>query len=102
MKVLAGILGFAALLAFVFAMGNWGLFTREFFGTRHRAIDNKIFKESEQYNDGMIRDLENLMYDYKMADSEDKKRSIKALARHRFSVYPKDKLSFEQRDFLNN
>ena len=27
-----------------------------YFAPKYRAVDNAVFKESEQYNDGMIRD----------------------------------------------
>lgn len=95
---------FLAIVAFflaIFVLASFELGMGNFFKPKFRALDSKVFKESEQYSDGMVRDLENFMYDHKTADTEEKKRAIKALVRHRFSVYPKDKLSGEQISFLN-
>ena len=97
MKVILGIICFFAV---IIGMSFFDLGMSSFFRPKYRALDSKVFKESEQYNDGMIRDLENLMYDYTVADTEEKKQTIKSLARHRFSVYPKEKLTYEQIQFL--
>lgn len=102
MKVTPIILGVILFFLVIVGLSMFGFEMSSYFRPKYRALDNKVFKESEQYNDGMIRDLENLMYDYKTADTEEKKITIKSLARHRFSVYPKNKLSSEQIEFLNN
>jgi hypothetical protein len=71
-----------------------------FFAPKYRAVDNQVFKQSEQYNDGMIRDLENLQMDYVNAD-KDHKDAVRAIVLHRFSVYPEDKLPPNLRNFYN-
>ena len=73
----------------------------EFYAPKYRAVDNKVFKESEQYNDGMIRDLENLQLEYIKADKE-QKDALRAITLHRFSVYPEDKMPPNLRNFYNS
>lgn len=94
------VLSVVAFFVIVFALGNYELFNREYFGTRSRAIENRIFKESEQYNDGVIRDLYDLKIEY-MNGNDEKKESIRSLIQHRFSVYPKEKLPSDLIAFLN-
>ena len=76
-------------------------FTYQYFAPKYRAVDNQVFKQSEQYNDGMIRDLENLQIEYINADAE-KKQALRAIVLHRFSVYPEDKMPPNLRNFYNN
>jgi len=88
----------AASVAFIFLVSMFGLGMDSFFKPKYRAMDNKVFKESEQYNDGMIRDLENLRMDYINGD-ETKKQALKAVILHRFSVYSEEKMSYDLRSF---
>jgi hypothetical protein len=76
-------------------------FAYQYFAPKYRAVDNAVFKQSEQYNDGMIRDLENLQMDYINAD-KDHKDAIRAIVLHRFSVYPEDKMPPNLRNFYNS
>ena len=72
-----------------------------YFAPKYRAMDNAVFKESEQYNDGMIRDLENLQMEYIKADAA-QKDALRAITLHRFSVYPEDKMPPNLRNFYNS
>jgi len=76
-------------------------FAYSYFAPKYRAVDNEVFKQSEQYNDGMIRDLENLQMDYINAD-KDHKDALRAIVLHRFSVYPEDKMPPNLRNFYND
>jgi hypothetical protein len=78
-----------------------GFWAYSYFAPKYRAVDNEVFKQSEQYNDGMIRDLENLQMDYINAD-KDHKDAVRAIVLHRFSVYPEDKLPPNLRNFYND
>ena len=95
----AGALVFGALLIFALAFGSYEMYS--FFAPKYRAVDNQVFKESEQYNDGMIRDLENLQLEYINAD-KDHKDALRAIVLHRFSVYPEDKMPPNLRNFYND
>jgi hypothetical protein len=102
MKMFKGILtavgALVLFLAFIFAMNLFGLAQYSFFAPKVRAVENQVFKESEQYNDGMIRDLENLQLAYIQADAAGK-ASLKAITLHRFSVYPEEKMPANLRNF---
>jgi hypothetical protein len=99
--ILAGIGALILFLALCFGLNLFGLASYSFFAPKYRQVDNQVFKESEQYNDGMIRDLENLQMDYINAD-KDHKDALRAIVLHRFSVYPEDKMPPNLRNFYND
>ena len=96
--VFGSILGFVTL---VFGIGllSYGMYA--YFAPKYMAVDNQVFHESQQYNDGMVRDLENLQMEYVPADV-DKKDALRAIVLHRFSVYPQEKLPPNLRNFYND
>jgi len=98
-SAMVGVIVGAILL--IFGLSYLGYESYKFFAPKYRAVDNQVFKESEQYNDGMIRDLENLQMEYINADAE-KKVSLRAIVLHRFSVYPEDKMPPNLRNFYNS
>lgn len=100
-SIFAGIGALILFLALCFGLNLFGLANYSFFAPKYRAVDNQVFKESEQYNDGMIRDLENIQMDYINAD-KDHKDALRAIVLHRFSVYPEDKLPPNLRNFYND
>jgi hypothetical protein len=96
--VFGSILGFV-MLVFGIGLLSFGMYA--YFAPKYAAVDNQVFKESQQYNDGMVRDLENLQLEYVNSDA-DKKDAIRAIVLHRFSVYPQDKLPPNLRNFYND
>jgi hypothetical protein len=88
-------------VAAIFGVSYLGYESYKFFAPKYRAVDNQVFKQSEQYNDGMIRDLENLQLEYISADKEHKD-ALRAIVLHRFSVYPEDKMPPNLRNFYNS
>ena len=88
-------------VAAIFGLSYLGYKSYEYFAPKYRAVDNQVFKQSEQYNDGMIRDLENLQIEYINADA-DKKQALRAIVLHRFSVYPEEKMPPNLRNFYNS
>ena len=62
-----------------------------YFAPKYRAVDAQVFKESEQYNEGMIRDLENLQMEYVKADDAHK-AILRDITIHRFEVYDTNRL----------
>jgi len=100
-KTIAAIIGtFFALFLLIFTLNLFGLGMTSFFAPKYRAVENKVFQESEQYSQGMVRDLENLQLEYIKADKEGK-QSIRAIVLHRFSVYPEEKMPYNLRVFYN-
>ena len=97
-EISAIVVGWVALV--IMAMFG-SFFAYQYFAPKYRAVDNQVFKQSEQYNDGMIRDLENLQMDYINAD-KDHNDALRAIVLHRFSVYPEDKMPPNLRNFYND
>jgi hypothetical protein len=87
-------------LALIVGLSLFGFGLSSFFAPKYRTLDNTVFKESEQYNDGMIRDLENLQMEYINAD-DSHKDALRAIVLHRFSVYPEEKMPYNLRNFYN-
>lgn len=98
---MAFIMSIAIGVAAIFGVSYLGYESYKFFAPKYRAVDNQVFKQSEQYNDGMIRDLENLQLEYISADKEHKD-ALRAIVLHRFSVYPEDKMPPNLRNFYNS
>ena len=101
MKITAQVLGYiilACIAVFGLAYGSYQLYA--FFSPRYTAVDYKVFKESQQYNEGMIRDLENIKMQYLSAMPE-QKQSLRALTLHRFSIYPQDSMPPDLLNFYN-
>jgi len=90
-----------AALALIVGLSFLGYEMSNYFAPKYRALDNKVFKESEQYNDGMVRDLEDLQLQYINADAEHKD-ALRAIVLHRFSVYPEDRMPANLRNFYND
>ena len=97
-EISAIVVGWVALI--ILAMFG-SFFAYQYFAPKYRQVDNEVFKQSEQYNDGMIRDLENLQLEYINAD-KDHKDALRAITLHRFSVYPVDKMPPNLRNFYND
>jgi hypothetical protein len=90
-SIMAGVAGLVLFLALIFGLNLFGLANYSFFAPKYRAVENQVFKESEQYNDGMIRDLENLQMSYMDADQAHKD-ALRSIILHRFSVYDQNRL----------
>ena len=89
----------SAILMFGFALLGYGIYA--FFGPKNEQVRYNIFKESQTYNDGMLRDLQNLQMEYMKANDE-QKAALKAITLHRFSIYPEEKLPADLRVFYYN
>jgi type II secretory pathway component PulC len=94
-EISAIVVGWIAFIVLAMFGSFWAY---QYFAPKYRAVDNQVFKQSEQYNDGMIRDLENLQLEYINAD-KDHKDALRAIVLHRFSVYPEDKMPPNLRNF---
>ena len=102
--ILASVSILVLLILLSFGLSYTSYFSYSFFAPRYTAVDNKVFHESQQYNDGMLRDLENIKREYQSATPEGK-AALKATALHRFEIYPRDRLTPDLLNFydsLNN
>lgn len=68
------------------AQGN-DFFMFQFFAPKYEQVRHNTFEQSQAYNEGMIRDLENIMMQYQTADATGK-AALKATVMHRFEAYP--------------
>lgn len=99
--VLLTLSGIVLMLASAFGLSYFGYQMSSFFAPKYRALDAKVFKESEQYNDGMIRDLAELKRQYDQADDAGK-AALRPVIRHRFEVYDTNKLPDDLKSFYQS
>ncbi len=95
------LLGLIALVGLTFFFGGLNLASYSFFAPKLTAVDNKVFHESQQYNDGMVRDLENLKREYLQATPE-QKSALKGTIIHRFEIYPRDRMPPDLQNFYDS
>jgi len=88
-------------LGVIFGLSYFSYEMYDFFAPRYRAVDSKVFHESEQYNEGMVRDLTELQRQYVTSD-EAGKSALRPIIRHRFEVYPENKMPSDLRDFYDS
>jgi len=87
MKAILAILGsIVALVVLSFALSYTSYAQYSFFAPRMEQVRYDTFKHSQSYNEGMVRDLENLQMEYAKADSN-QKAMLRTVVLHRFSVY---------------
>ena len=100
--VILGVLGFGAFITLVTVGGNaLGFWQYSVFAPKYAAMQNQVFHNSQQYNDGMIRDLENIKREYQSADANGK-AALKATAIHRFEIYPRDRMTPDLQAFYDS
>ena len=82
-------------------LGAFGVFTKALFAPASVAIDNAVFHESQQFNDGMARDLDNMRASYlDPATTAEAKTAIRATIAHRFAGYDARRLPGDLQLFL--
>jgi hypothetical protein len=91
----------ALFLAIVFGLDFFGFANYSFFSPKVEKVRYDTFKESQAYNDGMIRDLEEMKMQYISAGPE-QKDALRAIILHRFSVYPVEKMPADLRSFYTS
>jgi len=72
-----------------------------YFAPKTVAVQSQVFHESQQYNDGMVRDLENLRMEY-LRSTPDQQTALRATIRHRFAGYDVERLTPELRSFYDS
>ena len=90
-----------ALLSILFGLSLFSFSMYSYFAPKYRAVDSKVYHESEQYNEGMVRDLSELQRQYVTSD-EAGKAALRPIIRHRFEVYPEDKMPADLRNFYDS
>lgn len=93
------VLGLLLIIAItVFWFGGLNLVIKKTLGIQLADADRKIMEQSKSYNDGMVRDFENLKLQYDGAN-DGQRAALRATILHRFSVYPEEQLPPHLRSF---
>lgn len=87
MPILISLVAVAVLTASIFGMGWVGFQMHAYFSPKYAEVDRQVFEQSQSYNEGMIRDLENLKIQYQSLPKGDGRDALKQVIRHRFEVY---------------
>jgi hypothetical protein len=95
------ILAFFLILAMGTVGGLWNFQMFSYFAPKVVAVDNKVFHESQQYNDGMANQLAQLHLQYVQAKDPDTKAAIASLVRHQFGGYDRSRLPLDLQSFYN-
>jgi hypothetical protein len=95
------ILGLVGILALGWIFTGNDFFLYQYFAPRVVGVQSKVFHESQQYNDGMIRDLENLRMSY-LAGTPAERAVLKGTILHRFAGYDEERLTPELRSFYES
>lgn len=96
LKTIAFVLLF---FVFIFLVAVFGFGMDSFFKPAYRKLEYRTFKESEQFRDGMTRQLEELQLQYVQAKNDDEKAIIRNAFLHQASEINKDHLSPDLRSF---
>ena len=87
MKILSIIaVMFLTLVALPLGLSYTSWVTYNYFAPKYENTSRLVFEQSVAYNQGMLRDLENLQMEYSKA-SDTQKIMLKDVILHRFSVY---------------
>jgi hypothetical protein len=99
--VFASIGGFFLLILAITILNAVGFANWAFFAPKVAQVQTNVFHNSQQYNEGMVRDLENIQHEYLHSNPEEKK-ALRALAIHRFEVYPIDQMPADLQNFYRS
>jgi hypothetical protein len=97
-EVFAGIGVFLLIIIAIVILNAVGFVQWAFFAPKVAQVQTNVFHNSQQYNEGMVRDLENIEDEYRHSTPEEK-RALRALAIHRFEVYPLDQMPPDLQNF---
>ncbi len=101
MKVVLAIIGAVALFAVaIFGLNALGFGVFAFFAPKYEAVRRDQMIESRAYSEGTVRELYTLQRQYRDAKTDPERETIAAAARHEFTIYPKDRLPLDLRDFM--
>jgi len=89
------------ILPLIGGLGYISYMAYAFYAPKYEQVRYNTFKESQAYNDGMLRDLQDLQMEYMKANDE-QKAALKAIVLHRFAVYDVDRLPVDLRQFYQS
>ena len=86
------------ILPLIVGLGYISYLAYAFYAPKYEQVRYDTFKQSQSYNDAMLRDLQDLQIEYMKANDE-QKAALKAIVLHRFAVYDINKLPVDLRSF---
>jgi len=89
------------LLPLIGGLGYISYMAYAFYAPKYEQVRYNTFKESQAYNDGMLRDLQNLRMEY-IKSNDEQKAALRAIALQRFSVYEINRLPYDLQAFYNS
>lgn len=93
------------LMVVVLVLGGianiFGFASFAFWAPKVEQVRYNTFKESQAYNDGMLRDLQNLKMEY-LRGNPDQQAALRAIVIQRFSVYDTNRLPADLQAFYLN
>jgi hypothetical protein len=90
----------AAILLVVVGLNFFGLANYQFFTPKYEAARREVFENTQSYQQGSIRDFDNLYLAYVQAKSEDEKAVILDTLRHRTAGVQPDNIPPRVRSLL--
>ena len=101
MKVTLSIIGFfLALIALGWALMANNLAMTSVFAPMQEQVRRNTFEQSKAYNDGMIKELEAMQFEYIQAEPEHQ-AALRSLILNRAVGFPNDNLPPDLKNFLN-
>ena len=101
MKTTFAIIGTIVMfIAVIFGLSYFSFSMDRFFAPKQEALRRQVFEQSQAYNAGMLRDLENIQMEYQIATPAGK-AALRAISIHRFEAYPEDQLPADLHNFYN-
>jgi hypothetical protein len=101
MKVAASIIGIlVVVLGLTWIIQGNDFFMYKFFGIKYENVRREIFEQSQAYNQGMVQELDNMMFEYQGADKEHK-AALASIFLRRASYYGIEKLPPDLKQFAN-
>jgi hypothetical protein len=94
------VLGLVIVLGLTWLIQGNDFFMYKFFGIKYENVRREIFEQSQAYNQGMVQELDNMMFEYQKADKEHK-AALGSIFLRRASYYGIDKLPSDLRQFAN-
>jgi hypothetical protein len=88
----------AAALLLIFLLALFSLEMNRFFSPKQEQVRRDTYEQSSSYNLGMKRDLEEIQRQY-IESTPAGKEALRSIALHRFSVYPVESMTPDQRSF---
>lgn len=86
-----------SVLIFGISYGSYEMY--RYFSPKYANVQNEIYQNNAAYQEGMIRDMENLRLEYLNQKDVDKRVAIRSVILHRMSVYGVNKLPMDLQNF---